>query len=272
MIIDKKLIFFDVDDTLVHHRGDKSYIPDSALRSLKALRQEGHILAIASGRGHEQIRQIMKLLNIEHAVCFNGHMVVVDNEVVQSQPLHRGDVEALLSKLRKGIMPFIVMDKDHAYIKDFLGKVRSTLKKEIKEVEGAEGDMYLGRLKRYHHAKAPYYAMMFFRKSFKHKDRYPNLTFKEWGRIGYEVANAGVSKLSGIHYMADHFGISYEDVVVFGDNYNDIEMLDGIENSVAMGNAVKAAKEAAAYVTDHVGEHGIEKACYHLGLLKEETV
>lgn len=242
------------------------------MRSLKRLREDGHILAIASGRGHEQIRQIMKLLKINHAVCFNGHMTVIDNAVVKSEPLHQGDVEALLSKLRRSIMPYILMDKENAYIKDFLGKVRSTLIREIKEVEGAEGDMYLGRLKKYNEAEAPYYAMMFFRKYFKHKDQYPNLTFKEWGHIGYEVANRGVSKLSGIHWMADFFGITHDHVVVFGDNYNDIEMLHGIKNSVAMGNAVEAAKEVATYVTDHVGQHGIEKACYHLGLLKEETL
>lgn len=266
----RKIIFFDVDDTLVHHRGDKSYIPDSARRTLKHLKEAGHILAIASGRGHEQIRRIMMLLDIHHAVCFNGHMVVIDDEVVYRAPLHEADITKLVKYLKRSIMPMIVMDQENAYVKDFLGKVRRTLVSEIKEVEGAEGDMYLGRLKSFRRRQTPYYAMMFFRKTFKRANDFPNLSFKAWGNLGYEVSNAGVSKLSGIHWMADHFCLGYDHIVVFGDNYNDIEMLEGIKYSVAMGNAVEAAKEVASYVTDHVGDHGIEKACHQLGLISSK--
>lgn len=269
--MNRKIVFFDVDDTLVHHRGDISYVPDSAKAAIKALQKEGHLVAIASGRGHEQIRQIMKLLGINHAVCFNGHMAVVDHQVAMHQTLHQEDVYKLIKRLRRGIFPFVVTDTDTAYVKDFLGKVRAAILKEIKEVEGAEGDLYLGKLQTFRKPHGDYSSMMFFRKTFKWAKDYPNLTFKSWGDKGFEVANKGVSKLSGIHWMADEFGIDYKDIVVFGDNYNDLEMLEGIENSVAMGNAVEPAKDVANHVTDHVGDHGIAKACYYLGLIKEEV-
>jgi len=265
----QKFVFFDVDDTLVHHRGDKSYIPDSAIKALKKLKEAGHMVAIASGRGHEQILQIMKLLSIDHAVCFNGHMAVIDNKVAMEMCLHETDAERLISKLKRGIMPFIVMDDKNAYLKDFVGRIKKIINKEVREVEGAEGDLHMDRLKKMREAKGPYYGMMFFKKSFNDEDKYPNLSFKAWGGKGFEVSNKGISKLSGIHWMADHFNINHENIVVFGDNYNDIEMLEGIKHSVAMGNAVEAAKEAATYVTDHVGEHGVEKACYLLGLIEE---
>lgn len=265
----QKIVFFDVDDTLVHHRGDRSYIPESAIQTLIKLKEAGHMVAIASGRGHDQILQIMRLLKIDHAICFNGHMAVIDNKVAMEMTLHEGDTSKLIRKLKKGIMPFIVMDNKNAYLKDFVGQVKKTINKEVREVEGAEGDLYMGRLKKMKEAKGPYYAMMFFKKTFNDQDKYPHLSFKAWGGRGFEVSNKGISKLSGIHWMADHFGINHENIVVFGDNYNDIEMLKGIKHSVAMGNAVEAAKEAATYVTDHVGEQGVEKACYLLGLIEE---
>ncbi len=52
------------------------------------------------------------------------------------------------------------------------------------------------------------------------------------GDQGYEVYAKGVSKLSGIHLLADRLGIAMDDVYVFGDNYNDIHMLR-ISHSVA---------------------------------------
>lgn len=266
----QKIIFFDVDDTLVHHRGDRSYIPESAKKALIKLKEAGHMVAIASGRGHDQILEIMKMLKIDHAVCFNGHMAVIDNQVAMEMTLDEDDTERLIHHLKKGIMPFIVMDEKNAYLKDFIGQVKKIIQKEVREVEGAEGDLYMGRLKKMKDAKGPFYAMMFFKKKFTQQSKYPHLSFKAWGGRGFEVSNKGVSKLSGIHWMADHFGIQHENIVVFGDNYNDIEMLEGIKHSVAMGNAVEAAKEAATYVTDHVGNHGIEKACYLLGLIEED--
>ncbi len=55
-----------------------------------------------------------------------------------------------------------------------------------------------------------------------------------------------------------------------GDSYNDLHMLKHIENSVAVGNGVKEAKEVASYVSPPISEGGILTACYHLGLLEEQ--
>ncbi len=267
---DRKIVFFDVDDTLIYHRGDKSYIPDSTKETIVDLKKSGHVVAIASGRGHEQIKGIMGLLGIDHAVCFNGHMVVIDHQIVYHETLNNTDTSALIRRLRRSIMPMIAMDAENAYIKDLFGGVQKKLARSIKEVEGAEGDVYLGLFKKFREGKPPYTGLMFFKRKFKDQDKYPNLSFKDWGGLGYEVSNKGTSKLSGILHMAEIFGIKEKDIIVFGDNYNDIEMLEGIEHSVAMGNGVAAAKEAATYVTDHIKDHGIHNACHRLGLIRRE--
>ncbi len=47
-------------------------------------------------------------------------------------------------------------------------------------------------------------------------------------------------------------GMSMQDVVAFGDNFNDLSMLENVGLGVAMGNAVEAIKERAALViADH---------------------
>lgn len=74
-----------------------------------------------------------------------------------------------------------------------------------------------------------------------------------------------MNKAKGIYRVLDHFGASPEDVVVFGDNYNDLSMFMPEWISIAMGNAVPELKEKAQYVTTQIDEDGIFNACRHFG-------
>lgn len=60
-----------------------------------------------------------------------------------------------------------------------------------------------------------------------------------------EVGRAGVSKASALARFAADRGIDPADVVTFGDNLNDVEMLAWAGLGVAMGNGVPGAIEAA---------------------------
>lgn len=64
-----------------------------------------------------------------------------------------------------------------------------------------------------------------------------------------EVAGAGVTKASGLALMARHLGFEASDVVAFGDNVNDVELLQWAGLGVAMGNGVREAFDAADEVT-----------------------
>ncbi len=52
--------------------------------------------------------------------------------------------------------------------------------------------------------------------------------------------------------IVDHFNGDYKDVVVFGDEKNDLSMFRDEWTSIAMGNAIDELKEKATYVTTHV--------------------
>ena len=56
-----------------------------------------------------------------------------------------------------------------------------------------------------------------------------------------------------------------EDVVVFGDDYNDRSMFTDRWFCIAMGNAKPELKEMADYVTDDVNKDGVYKALEHFG-------
>lgn len=71
-----------------------------------------------------------------------------------------------------------------------------------------------------------------------------------------DLAPVGVSKASGLEYVADRLGLTGADVLAIGDGRNDIEMLGWAGRGVAMGQAVEEVRRAADDVTATVYEDG----------------
>ncbi|CBA64498.1 putative hydrolase [Clostridioides difficile CD196] len=84
-----------------------------------------------------------------------------------------------------------------------------------------------------------------------------------------EVMNEGVDKGNAVKILAEKMNIDREDIIAFGDNYNDIEMIKFAGLGVAMGNAEELIKQEADYVTDTNQDSGVAKAIYKFLELKE---
>lgn len=84
-----------------------------------------------------------------------------------------------------------------------------------------------------------------------------------------EIMDKSVSKATGIEVLLKHYGYTVDEAVAFGDNYNDIEMLELIPQSVAMANAPEAIKKLAAAVTDSNEVGGIYTYLVKIGVIEE---
>ena len=71
-----------------------------------------------------------------------------------------------------------------------------------------------------------------------------------------DLAPVGVSKASGLQYVADALGLEPADALAIGDGRNDIEMLQWAGRGVAMGQAVEVVLDAADAVTATVTDDG----------------
>ena len=71
-----------------------------------------------------------------------------------------------------------------------------------------------------------------------------------------DIAAPGVSKASGLAYVAEQLDLAPADVLAIGDGSNDVEMLEWAGRGVAMGNAPDAVKAIADAVTLSVDEDG----------------
>ena len=78
--------------------------------------------------------------------------------------------------------------------------------------------------------------------------------------VTIQVVSRESSKRAGIERVRAALGLEKEEIAVFGDDLNDLEMLSAYPVSIAMGNGVEAVKAAAKYVTLPNDEGGIAYA------------
>ncbi|MCC3764015.1 Cof-type HAD-IIB family hydrolase [Glycomyces sp. TRM65418] len=81
--------------------------------------------------------------------------------------------------------------------------------------------------------------------------------------VGYngwvDIGPPGISKATGIARIADYYGVSSADTVVFGDAHNDLTMFAWAGYAVAMGQAAPDVRAAADEVAPSVWEDGVAK-------------
>ena len=74
-----------------------------------------------------------------------------------------------------------------------------------------------------------------------------------------QIMNQEVSKWNSIQALMKTWNIKDEDIIAFGDDYNDLDMIKHAGIGVAMGNAEKVIKDAADFITDTNMNEGISK-------------
>lgn len=87
-------------------------------------------------------------------------------------------------------------------------------------------------------------------------DGLANVYLTDAGR-SIQVTGKDSGKLKAIEGVRKRLGFGIDEVAVFGDDVNDLEMISFYPNSVAMGNAVPEVKAAARFVTAANDEGGI---------------
>jgi Cof subfamily protein (haloacid dehalogenase superfamily) len=76
-----------------------------------------------------------------------------------------------------------------------------------------------------------------------------------------EIAPRSISKATALELLLnDRFDISMQEVMAFGDNYNDIDMLQAVGMGIAVGNAREEVKAVANEITLKSVEDGVAVA------------
>jgi Cof subfamily protein (haloacid dehalogenase superfamily) len=251
-----KLVFFDIDGTLVSHVG-KFHVPEPTLEALKRLAQKGHVPAVATGRNLALTRKTASSLGIDSLVCCNGAQGIRKGESLYEAFLGEDFTRALraLAENPSFSGKAYALDAENVYTdinEDFLDAF-------LLDQGGP------GRKKTFAAVERVQLACVFapippqWRKSWDLDIiEFPDST---------EFRPSGASKWSGIVRFATESGFDVEDIVTVGDGLNDVDMIQNASLGIAVGGAKPELKAVADFITQDIDEGGILSAFCDLGLI-----
>ena len=266
----KKSIFIDCDDTLIVHDKSKSFIPKSAYEAIQLLQKNGHRITLSSGRSDFQVEELMKELNVNNAVCFNGHMVIADNKRIFDHPIESTELQPIISNLLKKNKSLYGVDSEYIYSNDPTGQIRLFIRDKMRPGHSNYEDSFEKHIVQLDSKLRPYYFFMTFDCELNkvvNLSENSKILIKHWSDMVYEILNKDVSKFSGVKQVINYYNEDISQTIGFGDSYNDIEMVNGTACGVAMGNSPEALKKVADLVTDRVENDGFYNACKKLKLI-----
>lgn len=274
----KKLVFFDVDGTLVTRN---NHIPDSTIQAIKQLKENGIIPVIATGRAPVLIREIAKELQINSYIAMNGQYIVYEGEVIYENPIEEELVDAVIevaTERRDGILlstadelvansmlSLVNRGSWYTFLKGLIGLIperiqlslwRRMMKKVPKKEDYAGKDIYMMNINANQEEELAY------KKIFDEQ-----LTFTRANEMSMDIINKGVSKAKGAEKMLSILEVNRENTYAFGDGLNDLELIQFVNTGVAMANGFDEVKATADFVTASVFDDGISKGLQKLELI-----
>ena len=259
--MDYKLIALDIDGTLTNSR--KEITPRTRYALLEAQAQ-GKRLVIASGRHPLGVLPIARDLRMDayggYVMSFNGGKIIecATGKPIVTKLFPREYLPDIVSVLKDSNITVITWDdkrifannkrNDYTYIEkdvlktemivvdDFVTEIKFDINKillagepyELDEYQKILTERYDGLLEIY--KSAPYFL---------------------------ELMPFGISKGSMLPLLLDKLGVKRDELIAFGDNYNDLTMIGYAGMGVAMANGEPEIKKIANYVCPSNDEDGI---------------
>lgn len=261
--MDKKILFFDIDGTLLSHRTHE--LSESTKRAIKQAQENGHMVLINTGRVYSFIDKTVQSLGFDGFICGCGtHIVYKDEELLHTE-FSPELMQSIIHDLREYKIDAVLEGKTAVYY-DYNSDspiVKGLIDYQIKHnfLARSWDDPRIAFDKFCIWMDKGYQA-----KQFQEKYNYILDFIDREGRL-YEIVPKGYSKASGIEFMIKHLGIPHENTYAFGDGENDLPMLTFAKYSIAMGNSPKSIKDIVTYVTKDVDHEGIEHALKHFNLI-----
>jgi len=246
-----KLVASDVDGTLLQSKVGK--ISPEMFAVISRLSEMGILFVAASGRQYGNLRNLFLPVQDKIAyICENGALVAYQEELLFRYEMPRDLGNEILNTILKEKNCEIMVSGVHTcYInsnnKEFTHYLREELKNHVTDVEDLTKieESYLK-------------ISIFAGEDAEKRLDFWNQQFDERVKVvtsgnGWlDIIPSGVDKGTALKVLQKKLHVSRDEIIAFGDNYNDIEMLTAAGVSVAVENAKEGVKAVCEFETDTV--------------------
>ena len=242
-----RVLALDLDDTLL--RSDKS-ISAANLAAMERWLDCGHEIVVATGRPPRSVPPVLpNLLRRAPRIVYNGAQVIVEDEVVYTNPLPAADVRHMLEWIESSNETWYI----GLEIDDTLYVNRHFAKPGHFEVAD------LAQL-----CERPAYKMIFFfpegRGDIAHLLAAVPPTTRSLVTPKFDIVQlcaGGADKSTALDYLLRQRGRSLDAAVAIGDDINDLEMVRCSGIGIAVDNALPEVKAVADWVAPNNDADGV---------------
>jgi len=252
--IKPKLIVLDLDGTALN---SNNVIPRNLQDILKRLKNNKTCrIVLASGRSISSMKIIAGELGLEApAITLNGGIIIdpVSDEIYYEENLSEAIYLKSLKILKELNIDIVVFTAFGVYaekaskITDILEEYSDNKIEWIGDIGTIESPVKILFIPEYETANA----------EVKKHTSSLEIDIIESGFSFTEIVPKGVNKGTALEIVSEMLEIAFDEIIAFGDNENDIEMLQLAGTGVAMGNAPDHVKSTANMVTDTNDNDGV---------------
>ncbi|WP_423998584.1 HAD family hydrolase [Maribacter sp. IgM3_T14_3] len=251
-----KMVVSDMDGTLLN---SNHQVSDQFFELFKGLKSQGITFVAASGRQYNSI--IDKLDTIKDdiiVIAENGGFAMKQNIEILATPLDKNHVQEILETLNQipNIHP-VLCGKHKAYLTGKSNEFVNKLAEYYTQFEIIDDllsfDSEVIKIAIYHFENSEQYIYPFV----KHFES--ELKVKVSGQNWLDISNMNAHKGYALTKVMESYNLKSDEVMVFGDYNNDLEMLALSDFGFAMENAHPNVKEVATYSTTSNDNLGVER-------------
>ena len=243
-----RMIVTDLDDTLL--RSDKT-ISEHTVAVLKACQSKGLKVVFATARSAQAATRFFDIFTPDIFVGYGGALVSAGKEII-----HRIDIPADISSR---IIKECLAAPEVTSILAINESVALTNNREELASKDSSHYQYADFLTDYHYR---YLKISLVSASQTAVERiaahYPMCDMLWYTDENlYRFANRDAVKWNAVKAIAEHYNVSTDMFVAFGDDRNDLEMLAKCGIGIAVGNAIGEVKAAAGYICGSNDDDGV---------------
>ncbi|WP_455682273.1 Cof-type HAD-IIB family hydrolase [Thomasclavelia sp.] len=254
-----KLLFFDIDGTLIECGLGIYSITDGTRHALDQLKENGHDVFLATGRCKCFITDGVMNYPFSGYVTCNGAYVEYHDQPVYKAVVSSEAIKATMKLCEQHNLNYYFESRDYIYVRDCNDEKHIEFCKNwgmkpetvIDKFDPDEIETYIGMIVVNQKEDIPIMVETL--------SPYFDIQ-RHQSDCSFDLTLRGVSKAVGISELVKRMKRDIKDTIAFGDGRNDIEMLETVGLGIAMGNAVDEAKAVADYETARIEDDGIEKA------------
>lgn len=274
----KKIIFFDVDGTLVDVRPAREYIPESTIKAVKKAREKGNYCFLCTGRSLAEIYPHILDVGFDGIIGAGGGFVTIGNEMLYHHKVSDEDVHRVVDFFEENDYDYYLESNGGLFASEnLISRLEKIIYGDLENDENArikkasqpshfitsliEGEsMYrqdVNKICFLENKNIPFQTII---DLFSHSFNVIHCTVPSFGDDSGELSVAGVNKASAIETLIQYLNIPQENTFAFGDGMNDVDMLQYCHVGIAVGNAKEGLKAIADDICDDIAKDGIYKA------------